>query len=113
MVWPAFQAQKFSTTPSGAMLASRRRRLTAESRSAIAEAEHPAQQASRVGLGAALGKTGVVGTAHGWPRRVMVLARVATVVMRPAGPGHLLRPVGRLVRLRVGVVVSLVADARD
>jgi predicted permease len=62
----------------------------------------PALQASRVDLRAAMGITTVAGTAHGWPRRVMVLAQVAMGVMLLVGAGLLLRTFDHLMRLRAG-----------
>src|SRR5207248_5776531 len=71
----------------------------------------PALQASRVDLRAAMGVTTVVGTAHRWPRRVMVLAQVAMGVVLLVGAGLLLRTFDGLMRLRAGFDATNVMSA--
>src|SRR5439155_1536550 len=71
----------------------------------------PALQASRVDLRTAMGMTTVAGTAHGWPRRVMVLAQVAMGVMLLVGAGLLLRTFDGLMRLRAGFDATNVMSA--
>src|SRR5207247_11115134 len=71
----------------------------------------PALQASRVDLRAAMGITTVAGTAHRWPRRVMVLAQVAMGVMLLVGAGLLLRLFDHLMRLRAGFDAAHVMTA--
>ncbi|PYR57046.1 MAG: hypothetical protein DMF91_20450, partial [Acidobacteria bacterium] len=71
----------------------------------------PALQASRVDLRTAMGMTTVAGTAHGWPRRVMVLAQVAMGVMLLVGAGLLLRTFDHLMRLRAGFDATNVMSA--
>jgi len=62
----------------------------------------PAFQASRVDLRAAMGVTSVAGTAHRWPRRLMVGAEVALGVVLLVGAGLLLKTFDRLMHQRPG-----------
>ncbi len=66
---------------------------------------YPALHASRVDLRAAMIESGggtIAGTAHRWPRRIMVLAEVAMGVMLLVGAGLLIRTFDHLMRLRAG-----------
>src|SRR5205814_8941323 len=63
------------------------------------------------GLGTAIGLQTVAGTAHRWPRRLMVLAQVAMGVMLLVGAGLLVRTFAQLMRLRAGFDATNVMSA--